>query len=343
MKVFLLSDDPAFVVPPTATIPAGKSSVIVAAKTLVVGTDTEAKVTASVNGIIVDSDVTVQAARVASVAMVPSVVLGGKPAIGTITLTGVAPKDGLIVALSDDMSVASVPATIAIKAGAKIGTFTVTTTAVTQAVTGKVTAKLFDSEVSTGLTVRSVGPALVKIAPVAVMGGLSAVGTVTLTEAAPLGGLTIQLNSDTVSITVPASVVVPAGKTVATFTAKSSGVTRTTIGTITATSNGLSASGTLTVLGTSLATFTLAPTAVSGGQSVLGQVTIATASGADTVIEVTSALPGTAQVPATVTIPAGKKSATFTVTTAKVTKATSVQVTASSGGIVKAVSLSVKP
>jgi hypothetical protein len=342
MKVFLLSDDPAFVVPPVATIPAGKTSVVIAAKTLVVGADTEAKVTASVNGVVVDEDVTVQAARVAAVSILPAVVLGGKPTVGTITLTGVAPKEGLVVVLSDDISAASVPTSVAIKAGAKVGTFTVTTSAVSQAVAGKVTAKLFDSEASGALTVRSTGPALVKIAPVAVAGGKSAVGTVTLTEPAPVGGLTIQLSSNTGSVTVPTSVVVPAGKTVGTFTAQTSGVTKTTIGTITATVNGLSASGTLTVLGTPLVTFTLAPAAVSGGQSVLGQVTIAAASSADTVIEVTSAVPATVQVPATVTIPAGKKSATFTVTTSKVIKAVSVKVTASSGGIVKTVSLNVK-
>ncbi len=342
MKVFLLSDDPAFVVPPTATIPAGKTSVVIAAKTLVVGADTDVTVTASVNGVVVDEDVTVQAARVAAVSIAPAVVLGGKPAVGTITLTGVAPKEGLVVQLSDDISAASVPASVAIKAGAKVGTFTVTTSAVTQAVTGKVTAKLFDSDVSGTLTVRSTGPSLVKIAPVAVSGGKSAVGTVTLTEPAPVGGLTVQLTSNAAVVTVPTSVVIPAGKTVATFTAQTSGVTKTTIGTITATVNGLSASGTLTVLGTPLATFTLAPTAVSGGQSVLGQVTIAAASSADTVVELTSGVPATVQVPATVTIPAGKKSATFTATTAKVTKAISVKVTASSGGIVKAVSLNVK-
>jgi len=342
MKVFLLSDDPAFVVPPTATIPAGKTSVVIVAKTLVVGSDTDVKVTASVNGVVVDEDVTVQAARVAAVSIAPVVVLGGKPAVGTITLTGVAPKEGLIVVLSEDISAASVPASVAIKAGAKVGTFTVTTSAVSQAVSGKVTAKLFDSEVSGSLTVRSTGPALVKLAPVAVAGGISAIGTVSLTEPAPVGGLVVQLTSDTAAVTVPATVVIPAGKTVGTFTAQTSGVTKTTVGTITAKVNGLSASGTLTVLGTPLATFTLAPTAISGGQSVLGQVTIAAASSADTVIEVISAIPATVQVPATVTIPAGKKSATFTVTTSKVIKAVSVKVTASSGGIVKSVSLNVK-
>ena len=239
--------------------------------------------------------------------------------------------------------VSNLPAgVVAIKAGAKVGTFTVTTSPVSQAVTGKVTAKLFDSEVSGALTVRSTGPALVKIAPVAVAGGKPAVGTVTLTEPAPVGGLTVQLSSNSGSVTVPTSVVIPAGKTAGTFTAQTSGVTKTTIGTITATVNGLSASGTLTVLGTPLVTFTLAPTAVSGGQSVLGQVTIAAASSADTVIEVTSAVPATVQVPTTVTIPAGKKSATFTVTTSKVIKAVSVKVTASSGGIAKAVSLKIE-
>ena len=66
----------------------------------------------------------------------------------------------------------------------------------------------------------SAPPALSKVtvSPTDVIGGASATGTVTLTAAAPAGGVQVPLSSDnTVAATVPPSVTVPAGSTSATF------------------------------------------------------------------------------------------------------------------------------
>jgi hypothetical protein len=58
----------------------------------------------------------------------------------------------------------------------------------------------------------------VAVSPTEVLGGASATGTVTLTSAAPSGGLVVPLTSDnTNAATIPASVTVPAGSTRATF------------------------------------------------------------------------------------------------------------------------------
>jgi hypothetical protein len=58
----------------------------------------------------------------------------------------------------------------------------------------------------------------VTVSPTEVLGGASATGTVTLTSAAPSGGLVVPLTSDnTNAATIPASVTVPAGSTRATF------------------------------------------------------------------------------------------------------------------------------
>jgi hypothetical protein len=82
-----------------------------------------------------------------------------------------------------------------------------------------------------------------------VIGGNSVTGTVTLTAAAPSGGLVVSLSSSNPGVAgVPASVTVPAGATSATFTVTTTAVYDTRSATITATGGGASRSATLTVV-----------------------------------------------------------------------------------------------
>lgn len=88
----------------------------------------------------------------------------------------------------------------------------------------------------------------VSVNPVSVVGGLSSsAGTVTLTGAAPAGGLIVSLTSSSAAAVVPASVTVAAGATTAGFTATTSAVTVSTAVTITATGGGVALSALLTV------------------------------------------------------------------------------------------------
>ena len=57
----------------------------------------------------------------------PSVVKGGIPSQGTITLSGPAPAGGLVVTLASNRTAAIVPARITVPAGAASSTFTVRT------------------------------------------------------------------------------------------------------------------------------------------------------------------------------------------------------------------------
>jgi hypothetical protein len=80
------------------------------------------------------------------------------------------------------------------------------------------------------------------------MGGSSAQGTVTLTGAAPSGGAVVTLSSSNTAVaSVPASVMVAAGATSATFTISTQTVAASTSATITAAYGGLSKTATLTV------------------------------------------------------------------------------------------------
>jgi hypothetical protein len=88
----------------------------------------------------------------------------------------------------------------------------------------------------------------VSLNPTTVAGGHKSTGTVTLSGPAPAGGVTISLTSNNTFIgTVPASVVVPAGSTTATFAVSTRSFLITWQVVITASYNGTSKTATLTV------------------------------------------------------------------------------------------------
>ena len=92
-----------------------------------------------------------------------------------------------------------------------------------------------------------------------------------------------------------------------------------------------------------VASLTVQPTAVKGGKKATGTVTLdhqAPTSGA--VVTLASRNRSAARVPARVTIPAGATSATFTVTTRKVTKKKGVTLTAGYGGTTKTAVVTVR-
>jgi hypothetical protein len=188
-------------------------------------------------------------------------------------------------------------------------------------------------------------PALtsVTVNPSSVIGGQSAMGTVTLTSAAPAGGAAVNLSSTNDAASVPSSVTVSAGATSANFPVTTTSVTSTTIGNITASHSGVTKSTTLTVIPpapAALLGISLNPKSVRGGMTSLGTITLtAPAPAGDITVNVSSNNPTKASVPATVKVPAGNTSANFTINTTSVNKRTVVTITASAGGITKSATL----
>jgi hypothetical protein len=135
-------------------------------------------------------------------------------------LNGLAPKGGFLVKLSSNLSNVVVPASVTVPAGALSATFKATTTAVSTQKVATVTAKLGTATESATITINP--PTLVSLSlnPTAVVGGKTSTGTVTLSGPAPTGGMKVSLTSSAGAATVPASVTIPAGKTSATFTVK---------------------------------------------------------------------------------------------------------------------------
>ncbi|HEX9443276.1 MAG TPA: hypothetical protein VGA73_04110 [Candidatus Binatia bacterium] len=188
------------------------------------------------------------------------------------------------------------------------------------------------------------GPALgsLGVSPPSVTGGQPATGTVTLTSAAPAGGLVVSLSTGHPAVTVPATVTVNAGAAAANFTVTTSPVTAAANAAITASYNGAGKSAPLTVLPPVLSSLSLNPTTVVGGSNSTGTVALSgKAPAGGLVVNLSSSKSSRAAVPPSVTVGAGAGSATFTVTTTTGGK-TSATITASFGGVTKKASLSIR-
>ncbi|MEY2401744.1 MAG: hypothetical protein QOJ08_1855 [Ilumatobacteraceae bacterium] len=183
-----------------------------------------------------------------AVAVAPTSVVGGASSTGTVTLTAAAPTGGAVVSLASANTVVTVPASVTIAAGATSATFTATTSSVAASTPVTLTATYSGVSRTTTLTVNPPASlSAVAVAPASVVGGASSTGTVTLSSAAPAGGMVVTLNSSNAAATVPASVTVAAGAATATFTATTQTVTAQTPVTITAAAGGASRTATLTV------------------------------------------------------------------------------------------------
>jgi len=187
--------------------------------------------------------------------------------------------------------------------------------------------------------------------PTTVTGGNSSTGTVTLSAAAPAGGAAVALSSDNTNVArTPASVVIAAGATSATFTVTTSAVTASTAVTISGTYSGTTRSASLTVTPgapppPTLSSLTLNPTSVVGGfQSSTGTVTLSGAAPAGgATVALSSSNTNVAQTPSSVMVAAGATSATFTVTTSAVASSTTVTISGTYGGVTRSASLTVTP
>jgi hypothetical protein len=182
----------------------------------------------------------------------PTSVTGGASATGTVTLTADAPSGGAVVSLtSSNSAVASTPSSITVAAGATSATFPVATTAVTSNTSVTLTAAYNGASRSATLTVTPPPPppslSSLAVNPTSVTGGSNSQGTVTLSSAAPAGGLTVTLSSSDPVAGVPANVTVAQGATSAAFTIVTSAVSSSTPATITGSDGEVSRTATLTV------------------------------------------------------------------------------------------------
>jgi hypothetical protein len=342
-------------VPPSVAIPAGANSATFTITTTAVSSATDVTILAARSITQRQTLTLLPPGALDTLTLNPSTVTGGDPSQGTVTLSSAAPAGGVVVALSSsNTSVATVPASVTVPAGATSTSFTVSTSVVTGGGTwSSITASAGGLQRSTTLNVNPAppGPGLstFTLAPTSVTGGSNSTGTVTLTGSVSACCAVVQLSSSNPGVaSVPASVVVPVGSSQTTFTVTTSSVTASTPVTITA-SRGATRTASLTVnppgpVTPALSSVAVSPSTVTGGASSTGTVTLtAAAATGGAAVSLASSNTAAATTPASVTVPAGQTSATFTVSTAAVTTSTTVTISAMFGGLTKSAPLTVSP
>ncbi len=333
-------------VPASVTVAAGATSATFTVTSLAVTAAQTSTITATYNNVPRTAVVTVSPISVSSVTLSPTSVAGGVSSTGTVTLTTAAPSTGFVVNLKSSSTSATVPASVTVAAGSTTATFTVSTVAVAASTSSTITASSGSASATVALAITAPTLSKLSLSPASVVGGVASTGTVTLTGAAPTGGMVVSLKSSATSATVPSSVTVAAGATTATFSVATTAVSANTSATITATQGTLSASVALTVTPPTVASVKLSATSVVGGSNavITGTVTLSGAAGpSGTVVTLSSSSTTSATLPVSVTVPAGATSATFSVTHLVVTKAATVKVKGTSGTSSQSATLTVNP
>jgi len=191
------------------------------------------------------------APTLASVSANPQTVTAGASSIGSVGLTAQAPSGGAPVALSSASSAVVVPSSVTVAEGATSATFSIGTTSVAVSTATTITASYAGATKTATFTLTpAIAPALASLtlASTSVVGGAGTTAKVVLSAPAPSGGSLVTLrSSNTAYVTVPASVVVPAGATTATFQVTTAETKRNVTAAIYATYSSVTKMASLTV------------------------------------------------------------------------------------------------
>ncbi|MFN7987707.1 MAG: carboxypeptidase regulatory-like domain-containing protein [Thermoanaerobaculia bacterium] len=264
---------------------------------------------------------------------------GGGSVTATVHLSGTAPAGGRTVLLqSSDTFVASVPASVVVPEGARSASFAVTTGNATVPTGVSLTASDRGFAARANLRVDPVVNVtrLVLSSPTT-FGSVPVTATVTIATPAWAGGVSVAVASSNPSVAaVPPVVVVPEGATTATFDVTPTEVLSSTVVTISANAGAATATATLTVVPTppvELASISTAQSFVQGGYTLPVTCTLtAPAPPGGRTITLSSSVPESLSVPATLVIPAGAMQATVNATAAPSTPYATVMLTATDGG-----------
>jgi len=274
-------------------------------------------------------------------------VLGGHTTTGTITLTAPAPQGGASVWVNGSMEgqVVTPSGGVTVPAGATSANFTITAPQVNASYWVMIQAAYGNDAGMHGAVLRidPEQPAVpdlyaMGVDPTSVIGGASLKGTVGLVTPAPQGGTTVFLSSSDPSIVqVPASVQVAAGNSTNSFTVTTKSVISMTSVQISAQSGSVTKTAWIT-LGADpnapvvLNSVTPSVSGATGGTNISATLFLngnAPAGGA--AVTLSSSNPAAAQVPVSVTVPAGQGFQGFTITTSPVTADTAVTITGTYG------------
>ncbi|MGA2595724.1 MAG: hypothetical protein ABSH09_01805 [Bryobacteraceae bacterium] len=264
---------------------------------------------------------------------------GGVSITATATLNAAAPAGGVTVQLASNNAAVLLPspAVLVIPFGQQTASITLATSVVTQ--TQMVTLTATSGHSTQQATISLAPPFMLTLASSSVTGGGSVTGAIALGQPAPIVGLTLYFTTTDPVVQLPSSVYIPSGQSSTVITVTTLAVTALHNVSIAVTSpsySGVTQNVSLAVNppgSAQLASLTLTPATVTGGNPVTGVITLnAPASAFGLTVIVTSSDPH-AQPPQTVSILANQLSASFTIPTAPVQSKTTVTITATAAGI----------
>lgn len=119
-------------VPPSVTVPAGATTATFTVTAGTVASNVSVTISAAYGGVTRSASLTVAPpppgeGQLASLTISPDQVVGGESSQGTVTLGAAAGSDTQVTLTSTDVSVATVPSSVTVPAGATSATFTITT------------------------------------------------------------------------------------------------------------------------------------------------------------------------------------------------------------------------
>lgn len=270
-------------------------------------------------------------------------VLGGDKTVGTVYLTDPAPAGGTAVGLSTGDPNISTPPSVTVPQGQQTATFDVNVGNVpTEQVL--VTATLNGFSQSSLLTVDP-APMSISVNKASLVGGstTAVTGTIAIKDPAPAGGLLVNLSSTDPSVGVPATILVPAGKTKKTFAVTHSKVSSTKDLTIDASALGIVRKAAMEINPFLVTSITRSAPNIWGGTTVNVSVTLNAAPAADLALDFGSSPEATVPTPATITVLAGTLKTTLALQSNVVNVVTPVNFTAVLDGIGYSTVVTVRP
>ncbi len=331
----------------TVTVPAGQLTANFIIRTRGVTSTRTPSITAGLLGVNVSQPLIVLPIKLDSVTFNPARVAGGTSSTGTVTFAGVSPVATKIRLTFNagtpgyklrevGSTTAAYPLVLNVPPNTGTINFNLDTVYEPINTSRTVTAQVLNADntpaggtVSGTLLVDNIDVTGVSLTPNSGRTGDTVTGRVTISAAAPAGGVVVRLTSSSSKATVPASVSIAAGATEATFALTPiSTIGLDVVATISAIRRtGFPETATFTVLGSDFSV-SVAPTSIRGGLSATGTVSLEFPAAVATRIKLKSSS-SSVTVPAEVTVPVGASSVNFAVVTRGVFSSTNATITAS--------------
>jgi len=248
--VSLSSNNAAFPVPPSFTVPPNQNTASFSAQSSgSITLTTTTTVTATYNNSTLNASVTITVTpgglpTLTGVSISPTTVTGGSSATLSFTLSGPAPSGGAVIGLSANSSAFPVPRSFTVPPGQSTASFSAqssTATPSTTVVTVTATYNSSSQNATVTVTPSSSGLALtsVSINPSSLPTGGFATVSVTVNGLAPANGAVVTLQtSNSTAFSVPSTIIVPPGQSTNGIPVQAGVVNASTTVTVTATYGG---------------------------------------------------------------------------------------------------------